>query len=127
MTDRCRATKRDGTPCTLPSNGSGRLCWAHDPANQERRRRGQSRGGKSKPSRELVELKSGLLTLRDDVLAGRVDKGNAAVAAQIMNVYLRTIEAERKLREIEDLARRLEELETALQLQNEGGRYGLSG
>ena len=127
MTDRCRATKSNGEPCRGTSTGSHGLCWAHAPENQERRRRGQSRGGKNKPSRELVDLKAGLLTLRDDVLSCRVDKGNAAVAAQIMNVYLRTIETERKLRETEDLVRRLEELEGALALQNESGSYGISG
>jgi hypothetical protein len=37
--DQCRASKRDGSRCTLPANGSQGLCWAHDPQNAERRRR----------------------------------------------------------------------------------------
>ncbi len=115
MSATCAATKRDGTPCTLPSNGLGGLCWAHDPANQERRRRGQSRGGRNKPSRELIDIKARLSRLADDVLAGNVDRGNAAVAAQIYNVVLRAVSVELKVREIEDIGRRLEELESLLE------------
>ena len=127
MTDRCRATKSNGESCRWISTGPHGLCWAHAPENQERRRRGQSRGGKNKPSRELVELKSRLSILADDVLAGRADRSNVAVATQVLNVYLRTIEIERKMRETEDIARRLEELEAAVQ-QSEGGYgYGVSG
>src|SRR3712207_4133819 len=95
----CTATKRDGTPCTLPSNGPGGLCWAHDPRNAEKRRRGQSRGGRSKPNRELINIKERLSDLADDVLAGDVDKGVAAVASQILNVYLRAITVELDVQE----------------------------
>lgn len=123
MSATCSATKRDGTPCTLPSNGPSVLCWAHDPANQERRRRGQSRGGRNKASRELVDLKTKLSTLADDVLEGRVSRSNAAVAAQVLNVYLRAVSVELKVREVEDLGRRLEELEGVMEHQK-GGRYG---
>ena len=107
----CSATKRDGAPCTLPPNGSDGLCWAHDSRNAERRRRGQSRGGKNKPSRELVNIKQRLSGLADDVLAGEVDRGDGAVVAQVLNVYLRAISVEMKLREQLDLEERLEGLE----------------
>jgi hypothetical protein len=119
----CTATKRNGEPCTLPSNGPSGLCWAHDPANAERRRRGQSRGGKNKPSRELVSIKGRLSDLADDVLAERVDKGVAAVAGQVLNVYLRAVSVELKAREQEELVARLEVLEEALQ-QRGGRRWG---
>ena len=121
MTSTCTATKRDGRPCTLPSYGSGGLCWAHDPENAERRRRGQSRGGKSKPSKELVSTKQRLSNLADDVLEGNVDKGVAAVASQILNVYLRSIELERKIRETEELEERIRRLEEG---KTGGPRWG---
>jgi hypothetical protein len=118
LTSTCKATKRDGSPCTLPSYGPDGLCWAHDPANAERRRRGQSRGGKNKPSRELVGVKQRLSDLADDVLAGEVDKGVAAVASQVLNVYLRAVSVEVKLKEVLEIEERLEALEAA---QSEGG------
>jgi hypothetical protein len=111
LTRTCTATKRDGSPCTLPSYGSGGLCWVHDPKNAARRRRGQSRGGKSKPNKELVSIKQRLSDLADDVLETKVDKGVAAVASQILNVYLRSIELERKIRETDELEERIRRLE----------------
>ena len=110
----CRATKRNGEPCTLPSKGSSALCWAHDPKNAERRRRGQSRGGKGKPNKDIQAIKGRLWALADDVLEGRVDKGKGAVASQVMNVYLRAVSLELKIKEQEELETRLEELETVL-------------
>jgi hypothetical protein len=117
----CTATKRDGSPCTLPSYGSNGLCWAHDPKNAERRRRGQSRGGKGKPSKELASIKQRLSDLANDVLEAKVDKGVAAVASQILNVYLRSIELERKIRETEELEERIRRLEEG---KTGGSRWG---
>lgn len=124
MTSICSATKRNGEPCTLPSTGSSGLCWAHDPANAERRRRGQSRGGKNKPSRELANIKARLSDLADDVLEGRQDRGAAAVASQVLNVYLRAVSVELKAREQLELIERLEALEAALERNKEHRRYG---
>jgi hypothetical protein len=119
----CTATKRDGSPCTLPSYRSGGLCWAHDPKNAERRRRGQSRGGKSKPSKELVSIKQRLSDLASDVLDGSVERGVAAVASQVLNVYLRAIELERKVKEQEEILDRIEVLEQSAEAKG-GSRWG---
>jgi hypothetical protein len=124
LTSICTATKRDGSPCTLPSTGPSGLCWAHDPKNAERRRRGQSRGGKNKPSRELAGIKQRLSDLADDVLADKVDKGVAAVASQVLNVYLRAVSVELKAREQLELIERLEALEETLGERKGERRYG---
>jgi LPS O-antigen subunit length determinant protein (WzzB/FepE family) len=121
----CTATKRDGTPCTLLSSGSSDLCWAHDPANAERRRRGQSRGGRNKPIRELVAINQRLSDLADQVLSGEVDRADAAVAGQLLNYVLRGISVSLKAKEQEELEQRLEELEAALERQGKGqSSYG---
>ncbi len=119
MTSTCIGTKRDGTPCTLPSNGSNGLCWAHDPKNAERRRRGQSRGGKAKASGEIRDLKKQLEDLAGDVLEGRVERGDAVVVNQILNTRARLIELERKVREQDEVIGRIEALEQNQQ-QKEG-------
>ena len=126
MSGACAAKKRDGSPCTLPSNGLGGLCWAHDPKNAERRRRGQSRGGKGKPSREIVGIKSMLRDLAERVLAGEVETGRAAVANQLVNTRLRAVEIERKIREADEMEARIEELERAAEEDRKGGhgRWG---
>jgi hypothetical protein len=74
-----------------------------------------SRAGKSKPSRELTGIKQRLSDLADDVLAGRQDKAVAAVASQVLNVYLRAISVETKLKEQLELIGRLESLEEGLE------------
>ncbi len=113
MTVQCKATKRDGSPCTLPSNGSSGLCWAHNPLYKERRRRGQSRGGRAKSSRELVEAKNAIRTAIEDVRSGVLDKSVGAVCFQGYGTLIRAIEQERKVKENEDLEGRIEALERA--------------
>jgi hypothetical protein len=107
----------------LPSNGPGGLCWAHDPRNAEKRRRGQSRGGRNKPNRELINIKERLSDLADDVLAGEVEKGVAAVASQILNVYLRAITVELDVQERQELVQRLEALEADLEASRRSKGY----
>ena len=110
----CRATKANGEPCTLAANGPQGLCWAHDPANREKRSRMASRAARSKPNRELSSLKALLEDLTERVLSGELATGQAAVANQLINTRLRAIEQERKIRETEELAERLEALEGVL-------------
>jgi hypothetical protein len=132
---RCTANKRDGSPCTLPAQGSNGLCWAHDPENAEARRKGARKGGKSKPGGDLHMLKQKLITLGDDVLAGNVGRGNAAVAATCYGTAIKAVEAEMRVKEViesrlletrlkveeqREIAGRLEELE-ALLAQREAG------
>jgi hypothetical protein len=117
---RCSGTKRDGSPCTATVEPPQRFCWWHDPANADKRRRAASKAGKSKPSRELAGIKQRLSDLATDVLEGRQDKGVAAVASQVLNVYLRAVSVELKVQEQRELIERLEALEE--QLESKGSR-----
>ena len=110
----CRATKANGEPCTLAANGPQGFCWAHDPANRDKRRRMASKAARSKPNRELSTIKALLEDLTDRVLSGELPTAQAAVANQLVNTRLRAIEQERKMRELEDIAERLEALEGVL-------------
>src|SRR5919107_4989074 len=107
----CKATKRNGEPCTLPANGKQGLCWAHDPTTAEQRRRRAQRGGRAKANRELPSIKAQLEDLTERVLSGELETGRAAVANQLVNTRLRAIEQERKNKETEDLEARIEALE----------------
>ncbi len=111
MSGSCTATKRNGDSCTLPAVGREGLCWAHDPKNAEKRRKGQSRGGRGKPTTEIRALKTQLDDLAAGVLAGTVDRGNAVAVNQILNTRARLIELERKVKETEELEERIEQLE----------------
>jgi hypothetical protein len=116
----CRANKRDGSPYTAPATGANGYCWAHDPANSEKRRRIASSGGRGKGNGELTDLKKQIRHLAAEVLDGTADRGRAAVANQLYNTLIRAIEQERKLRELGELAKRLEALEEVLKGRKAG-------
>ena len=120
MAVRCAGTKRDNSPCTATVEPPQRFCWWHDPANADKRRRAASKAGKAKPSRELAGIKTRLSDLADDVLADKVDKGVAAVASQVLNVYLRAVSVELKVNEQLELIDRLEALEEVLKGRKAG-------
>ena len=124
MRGQCSASKRNGDPCTLPAVGQSGLCWAHDPKNAEKRRRGQSRGGKGKATTEIRDLRKQLENLASDVLEGRVERSDAVVVNQILNTRARLIELERKIREQEELEARLEELEAVISRRKDASGWG---
>ena len=95
-------------------------CYAHDPDRSEERKRNASRGGRSKGNGELAGLKKQVKDLAQDVLEGKADRGRAAVANQLYNTLIRAIEQERKLRELGELAERLEALEEVLKGRKAG-------
>jgi hypothetical protein len=64
--------------------------------------------GKSKPSRELAGIKQRLSDLADDVLEGRQERAVAAVASQVLNVYLRAVSVELKVREQQEITEKQE-------------------
>jgi hypothetical protein len=81
---KCSGITQAGTACKgTPIDGS-QWCYVHDPEHIEERRRhgarGGKRGGRGRPVAELSGIKRRLSDLADDVLAGRVDRANAAVA-----------------------------------------------
>jgi hypothetical protein len=121
---KCAGTKRDNSPCTATVEPPQRFCWWHDPANADKRRRAASKAGKAKPNRELASIKTRLSDLADDVLADKVEKGVAAVASQVLNVYLRAMSVELRVREQMELIERLESLEEGLEQQRGERRYG---
>ena len=120
----CTGITRNGGRCKgIAIDGSG-LCYAHHPDHAEDRRRaarkGGHRGGRGRPQAELANIKERLSDLATDVLEGRQDKGVAAVASQVLNVYLRAVSVELKVQEQRELIERLEALEE--QLEAKGSR-----
>lgn len=116
---RCAAFKPDNSPCERIVAPSHTYCYAHDPSRSEQRRRAASKAAKSKPNPELAHIKQTLKDLAQDLLEGRVGRADAAVVSQLYNVLLRTLEVERKIREQDELAERLDELEKSKHLWEE--------
>ncbi len=117
--------KASGDVCkAIPVKGEG-WCYEHHPQYQDRRRRdghkGGKRGGRGRPVAELSELKRRFEELAEDVLSGKVDRADAAVAGQLLNYAVRTVAVGLKAKEVEELEARLAELESLLERQGEGG------
>ena len=110
---RCRATKATGEACKAPATGSHGYCWAHDPANSDKRRRMASHAARARLNREIKDLKKRIGEVVEAVLDGTQDRGRAAVAIQGFNSLRGVLELERRVRELDDLEARLAELEQA--------------
>ncbi len=120
----CSAIKRSGARCTASVRPGDEWCWNHDPANADKRRRNASRAGKSTGSREITSIKAQLAEMVEAVLSGAVSTAPYAVANQILNTRLRAVELERRIRETDELAERIGQLE---QTQEGGNAYGRLG
>ena len=126
----CSGIRADGGRCQAQAMRNSEWCINHHPDRSEVRRRraskGGKRGGRGRPQAELADIKRRLSELADDVLEGRQDKGVAAVASQVLNVYLRAVSVELKVREQQELMERLEALEEQLEAKagNGGRRWG---
>lgn len=120
----CAGIKPDGSRCRgIAARGSD-YCPAHDPARSDARRRSASKAARSKPHAELAGVRHQLQDLADSVLSGSVDRADASVAGQLLNVKLRALEQERRLVDQAELIERLEVLEAAAAntRTNPGGR-----
>ena len=74
----CAGIKRDGGRCTAIVGPSQTHCYQHDPARAAERRRNASRAGRTRGTGEIADLKKQLKDLAADVLAGTVERGDAA-------------------------------------------------
>jgi hypothetical protein len=123
----CAGIKRSGGRCTVSVESGQTYCHHHDPDRAEQRKWAASRAGKSKPSRELQEIKTLLKDLTARALftehTETLNTGPAAVANQLKNTRLRAVELERKIREQEELLERIEMLEQ-VQEHRGGRRWG---
>jgi hypothetical protein len=125
----CSGIRADGGRCQAQAMRDSEWCINHHPDHEQARRRRASKGGKregrGRPQAELTQIKQRLSDLAEDVLEGRQDRAVAAVASQVLNVYLRAVSVEMKLKEQLELIERLEKLEEGLkQSKGSSSRWG---
>jgi hypothetical protein len=120
---RCTAIKLNGERCKGRAIEGSEWCYNHSPAHAAERRRHGARGGKragrGRPLVAASDVADQVQDLADKVLAGELDRADATTCGQLLNVKLRALEVGRKLREAEDLERRMEELETLVAARKE--------
>ena len=119
----CFGIKADGGRCRAQAMRSSEWCIGHHPDKAQARRlrasKGGKRGGRGRPQAELSDVKRRIFALVDDVLKGRKDRGDAAVAGQLLNTYIRAVAVELKVREQLEVVERLEVLEASLEERRE--------
>jgi hypothetical protein len=120
----CAGIKRAGGRCEVVVSGQQTYCYHHDPGQAEKRKRVATKGGKSKPNKELADIRRLIGGLIRGVLKGTTDRADAAVCGQLLNTQIRAVAVELKVREQLDLIERVEELESLLERQKERGGYG---
>ena len=122
----CSGITGTGARCRAIAITGSDYCHAHHPdradARRKSARKGGKRGGRGGPVVEVSHIKHRLEDLAEDVLEGKVDRGNAAVAGQLLNYALRAVSVGLKARENEELEERLAELEAML--GQKGQRWG---
>jgi hypothetical protein len=118
---RCAGSKPNGTPCERIVGASQDYCYSHDPERSEERHRAASKAGRSKPSKEIQDIKQRLSDLASDVIDGAIDRGDAAVAGQLLGTVVRAIATELKVKEQQEILERLEVLEQ-MQEEQKGGK-----
>lgn len=124
----CSGIRADGGRCKAQAMRGSDYCIGHDPDQAEARRRraskGGKRGGRSRPSTELVRLQRRFEELADKVLAGDIERGIGAVAGQLLNGARACVRDALSAREQEELVERLEALEEALERNGGDRRWG---
>jgi hypothetical protein len=118
---RCAALTKGGSRCQRIASDGSDYCYSHDPAMADERCRNAQRAGQAGgrgrsgagASAELVAVKKRLRQLAEDVMAGRADRGDAAVAGQLLGTYLRALSVGSKLKEVLELEERIHQLEEA--------------
>jgi hypothetical protein len=124
----CSGIRTDGGRCQAQPMRNSEYCLNHDPSRAEENRRrsskGGQRGGRGRPRVEVTNVKTQLQELADAVCDNEINRADAAVVSQILNVLLRAITIEAQLREQEEFAQRLEALEAALAHRKGRPPYG---
>jgi len=96
----CAGTRRDGTPCKGQALPSSELCWAHDPASQDRVKAARSAGGKARSKAARADklmpaamrpifgcLLKALLDTRDGTLTPQQGTAMASIAGALVKTY----------------------------------------
>ena len=119
---RCKATRRDGTPCRSPAESIGPdgYCWAHSPAKRDERRAARAKGGerRSNASRASAALPKDLADVRDALLRTLSGLEGGEVRPQTATAMAAVARAIVALQEAGALERATAALETSQEWQD---------
>ncbi len=114
----CRGFKPNGGQCTLTVEPPNAYCWHHAPERAETRKRAAAKGGRGRVAGDVKDLRLQLQHLTEWVISGDLETARGAVANQLITTQIKLLEYERKVKELDELEARLEQLEQT----REGGK-----
>jgi Family of unknown function (DUF5763) len=111
---RCKASRKDGSPCAAPALEQDGYCFAHSPRREQERAQARSKGGRNKSN--IVRLRNmapaRLLPIYDrleEALAQVHDGSLQPAQAQAMAALARALAAILQAGELEERLRALEQ------------------
>jgi hypothetical protein len=112
---RCPAVNSRGERCKRYCAPGDSFCSAHDPRRAETRKRAASKAGKAfVPGRESRQIRNLILGIVEDVRGERVSPPVAHAVANLCNCAINTLRVDLRIRELEEVERRLDTLEGRL-------------
>ena len=112
----CKASKKDGTPCSVPALPGSDYCFFHDPSRADERREAQVQGGRQNRLKTLPEdapdvkiancqdVMSLLSETINQARKGRIDPRTANAVGYLANIFLKATEQgemEKRIAELE--------------------------
>ena len=124
----CNGIKADGGRCRAQAMHGSEWCIGHDPdqadARRQRASKGGKRGGRGRATTELARLRDRFEKLADMVLSGEVERGDGAVAGQLLNGARACVRDGLAAKEQEEIIERISELERQDEQPPIRGRWG---
>jgi hypothetical protein len=121
---RCSGIRVDGGRCGAQAIRGEEHCVNHHPDYEGTRRsrnsKGGKRGGRGRPTSELHRLKARFEELADQVLAGKIERSDGAVAGQLLNGARACIKDALDALPQEQLIERVEQLERSERQRRSG-------
>jgi hypothetical protein len=121
--NKCSGITQAGTACKGIPIDDSQYCYMHHPETIDERRmhgsKGGKRGGRGRPQMEAASVKAQLQDLADGVLDGSIERADASVVSQILNIKLRAITTEIQVKEHVEHEERLQNIEKLLDNEEE--------
>jgi hypothetical protein len=112
---RCPAINKRGEKCKRYAAKGDDFCSAHDPRRVEIRKIAASKAGRAfHPARESAQIRRRILAMVEEVKRGDIEPQVAYAVSSLCNVAINTLRVDLKVRELEEVEKRLDALEGRL-------------
>jgi hypothetical protein len=117
---RCPAINRKGARCKRYAAPGDDFCSAHDPRRAELRKVAAAKAGRAfHPARESAQIRRRILAMIEEVKRGDIEPQIAYAVSALCNTAIGTLRIDLKVKEMEEIDKRIDELENRLRESGE--------